>query len=61
MDSRLGGNDGRKTAVANDMTNSPANSDLDQRRAGIRRTAWIVGGIAFAILVLFFLKQGIWH
>jgi len=31
----------------------------DQRRAGIRRTAWIVGGIAFAIFVLFFLEQGV--
>ncbi|HEX6833749.1 MAG TPA: hypothetical protein VF132_09490 [Rudaea sp.] len=36
-------------------------NDLEHRRAGIRRTAWIVGGIAFAIFVLFFVKQGIWH
>ena len=35
--------------------------DPEQRRAGIRRTVWIVGGIAAAIFVLFFLKQGIWH
>lgn len=33
--------------------------DPDRRRAGIRRTAWIVGGIAFAIFVLFFLEQGV--
>jgi hypothetical protein len=38
-----------------------ANFDPDQRRAGIRRTAWIVGGIAFAIFVLFFLEQGVWR
>jgi type VI protein secretion system component VasF len=57
----LRGNDGRKTAVSNDMTHSPANIDLDQRRAGIRRTVWIVAGVAVAVLVLFFLKQAIWH
>jgi hypothetical protein len=33
----------------------------DQRRAGIRRTAWIVGAVALAMFVLFFVKQGIWH
>ena len=33
----------------------------DQRRAGIRRTAWMVGGLALAIFVLFFLQQGIWR
>jgi hypothetical protein len=43
------------------MIQQPANPDFDQRRAGIRRTAWIVGGIALAIFVLFFLKQGVWH
>ena len=43
------------------MTDQHASFDSDQRRAGIRRTAWIVGGVALAILVLFFLKQGIWH
>lgn len=41
--------------------NHPANFDSDQRRAGIRRTVWIVGGIAFAILVAFFLHQGLSH
>jgi hypothetical protein len=35
--------------------------DLQAQRAGIRRTAWIVGGIAVGVFVLFFLKQGIWH
>ena len=39
----------------------PATLHSDQRRAGIRRTVWIVGGIAFAILVLFFLHQGLSH
>jgi hypothetical protein len=43
------------------MKTHPDHLDLDQRRAGIRRTAWIVGGIAFAIFVLFFLQQGIWR
>ena len=43
------------------MTRQTANFDIHQRRAGIRRTALIVGGIAIAIFVLFFVKQGIWH
>jgi hypothetical protein len=43
------------------MTNTHSNFDTDQRRAGIRRTAWVVGALALAIFVLFFLKQGIWH
>ena len=43
------------------MSKQHANFDIDQRRAGARRTAWIVGGIALAIYVLFFLKQGVWH
>ncbi|HEY2397223.1 MAG TPA: hypothetical protein VGH81_14775 [Rudaea sp.] len=43
------------------MSNQSANFDSDQRRAGIRRTAWIVAGMALAMFVLFFLKQGIWH
>ena len=33
----------------------------DQQRAGIRRTVWIVGGIAFTVFVLFFIKQFFWH
>ena len=33
----------------------------EQRRAGIRRTVWIVGGIAFTMFVLFFVKQFFWH
>ena len=43
------------------MNQQHANFDNDQRRAGIRRTAWVVGGIAIAMFVLFFVKQGIWH
>jgi len=43
------------------MRERHANFDSDQRRAGIRRTAWIVGGMALAMFVLFFIKQGIWH
>lgn len=41
------------------MTSTPAN--LEQQRAGIRRTVWIVGGIAFTMFVLFFVKQFFWH
>ena len=33
----------------------------EQRRAGIRRTVWIAGGIAFSIFVAFFIKQFFWH
>ncbi len=43
------------------MTDQHTNFDSDQRRAGIRRTVRIVAGIALAVFVLFFLKQGIWH
>ena len=32
-----------------------------EQRAGIRRTVWIVGGIAFTMFVLFFVKQFFWH
>jgi hypothetical protein len=41
--------------------NASMNFDSEQRRAGIRRTVWIVGGLAFMILVLFFLKQAVWQ
>lgn len=40
------------------MTNVTAN---EVQRAAIRRTVWIVGGLAFAIFVLFFIKQFFWH
>jgi hypothetical protein len=40
------------------MTYATAN---DKQRAGIRRTVWIVGGIAFAMFVLFSVKQFFWH
>ena len=44
------------------MSHAPANVDLhEQQRAGIRRTVWIVGGIAFAMFVLFIVKQLLWH
>jgi hypothetical protein len=43
------------------MSNHHVNFDNDQRRASIRRTVLIVGGIALTIFVLFFVKQGIWH
>jgi hypothetical protein len=40
------------------MTNTTTN---EVQRAGIRRTALIVGGVACAIFVLFFVKQLFWH
>jgi len=43
------------------MTSTRANFDPQQQRAGIRRTVWIVGGIAFALFVLFIVKQFLWH
>ena len=42
------------------MTNTHPNL-VHQQRAGIRRTVWIVGGIAFTVFVLFFIKQFFWH
>ena len=32
-----------------------------QRRAGVRRTAWIMAAVAVAVFVLFVIKQGLWH
>jgi len=59
MDSRLRGNDVQKRIER--MAQQHANFDTDQRRAGIRRTAWVVGAFALAMFVLFFVKQAIWH
>jgi uncharacterized integral membrane protein len=42
------------------MNQQHASFDLDSRRAGIRRTVWIVGALAVAILVLFVVKQVLW-
>ena len=43
------------------MTNTHANFSSERQQRGIRRTAWIVGGIAFAMFALFIVKQSIWH
>jgi hypothetical protein len=43
------------------MKSSQLKFDPAERRAAVRRTVWIMGGIAFAIFVLFFVKQGVWH
>ena len=43
------------------MTSTHPIANLQKQRAGIRRTVWIVGGIAFAMFVLFVVKQSIWH
>jgi hypothetical protein len=51
----------KEKVKSNSMKEQHANFDYDQRRAGIRRTVWVVGGIALAMFVLFFVKQGIWH
>ena len=39
------------------MKQTPAKSDIDQRRAAARRTAWVVAIVAVAIYLLFFLSQ----
>ena len=38
------------------MTQQPASIDPNQRRAGVRRTAWTVGLIALAIYVAFLIS-----
>jgi hypothetical protein len=43
------------------MKQQTAKSDPDPRRAGARRTAWIVAIVAVAIYLLFFLSQGLSH
>ena len=43
------------------MQKRSANFDPAQRRAAVRRTAWIVAGVAVAIYLLFFLSQGLSH
>jgi len=43
------------------MTSTPANFDDRQRRAGIRRTALLVAGVAVAMYLMFFFKQLFWH
>ena len=37
-----------------------ANIDFDQRRAAVRRTVWIMAGVAFTVFALFILKT-YWH
>ena len=43
------------------MIQSSANVNPDQRRAGIRRTAWITGAVALTFFVLFFVVQFAQH
>jgi len=43
------------------MNSNRANIDPAERRAGVRRTVWIVAGLAVAMYVLFFIKQAFWH
>ena len=43
------------------MSNTHANLNLDHRRAGIRRTAWIMAAVALTIFVLFFVQQAFWR
>jgi len=42
------------------MNQMPTNI-ADQQRRAVRRTVWITGAIAFVVLALFVLKQGLWH
>lgn len=37
------------------MNHSDSSTESERRAAGIRRTAWIVGGIAVAVYVAFML------
>ena len=39
------------------MNHRTASTNIDQRRAGIRRTVWITGAIALAMFVMFFIVQ----
>ena len=39
------------------MNNASANINIEQRRAGIRRTVWITAVVALAMFVLFFVVQ----
>jgi hypothetical protein len=44
------------------MTPQHASLEREQRRrAGVRRTAWIVAAIALAVYVLFFVQQLVWR
>ena len=43
------------------MSNSTANINHDQRRAGIRRTVWITAAVALSMFVLFFVTQFAQH
>ena len=43
------------------MKTHPANSNIEQRRASVRRTVWIVAAIAIAIYLMFFLEKGLGH
>jgi len=42
------------------MSQAPANL-ADQQRRAVRRTVWITAAFALTVLVLFVLKQGLWH
>jgi len=42
------------------MSISNTNLDPAERRAAVRRTVWIVAGIAFTVFALFILKT-YWH
>jgi hypothetical protein len=43
------------------MNQQAASTNLDHRRAGIRRTAWIMAAVAVTIFVLFFVQQAFWR
>ena len=43
------------------MTPQAASSSPAQRRAGIRRTVWIAGALAFGFFVAFFIVQAMAH
>lgn len=54
--------DGRAAVVRFGMSPRAIPGQLDpRRRAGVRRTVWIVAGMALAIYLLFFAQQLWWH
>lgn len=42
------------------MSNASASFDPVERRAAVRRTVWVMAGVAFTVFALFILKT-YWH
>ena len=48
-------------SVTETMTQPQRAPDESRQRRAIKRTAWIVGAVAVAMYVLFFIRQGLWR